>query len=142
MCKPRIKQCQIFICGDQCRLGNDQVADAAIIHYADRFACRVIHSFGRLETIGHTAQPQDGSGRYAFQTAGNFTDVGHSRIMWISQVAEVEQRLCIAVCAIMDTTAAIQIKPCIVFAFATLVSGDRLQEGFKFSRHKALFFSC
>lgn len=82
----------------------------------------------RLETVGHAAQPQDGSGSYAVQTAGDFTDVGRGRGLWVSQMAEVKQRLCIAIGAAVGTPAIVQVKACRVFAFATLVSGDGFQE--------------
>lgn len=86
----------------------------------------------RLETAGHAAQPQDGSGSYAVQAAGDFTDVGRGRDLRVSQVAEVEQRLCIAIGAVVGTPATVQVKACQVFAFAALVSGDGFQERFKF----------
>lgn len=80
----RIEHRQIFVLCDQRRLGNDQVADAAGVHPADGFAGCVMSAFRWLETICHAAQPQDGSGGYAVQAAGDFTDVGHGRVLRVS----------------------------------------------------------
>ncbi len=82
----------------------------------------------RLETVGHAAWPQNGYGSYAVQTAGDFTDVGRGRGLRVSQVAEVELRLCIAIGAVVSTPATVQVKACRIFAFADLVSGDGFQE--------------
>lgn len=134
-----IEQGHVFVLGHQRRLGDDQVAYAAVVHHADRFAGRVVAVFYGLETVGHTAQPQNGPGGYAVQTAGDFAGVRHRRGIGLSEVAEVEQRLCIAIDAVVGAATTVQVKARRVFAFAALISGDGFQKRFKFLWHK--FFS-
>lgn len=57
----------------------------------------------------------------------------------LSEVAEVEQRLCIAIDAVVSAATTVQVKARRVFALAALISGDGFQKRFKFLWHK--FFS-
>ncbi|MBV3302295.1 hypothetical protein [Parabacteroides distasonis] len=48
----------------------------------------MIHVFKGLETIGHTSESYNGAGGYFADGSDYFSDVGHCRMIGISQFAE------------------------------------------------------
>lgn len=103
----------------------------------------MIHVFKGLETIGHTSESYNGAGGYFADGSDYFSDVGHCRVIGISQFAESKQGFGVTIGTVMVTSFTIEVKTGGVIAFIPFITSYSLVEGFKIGRIPviSIFFS-
>ena len=91
----------------------------------------MIHVFKGLETISHTSESYNGAGGNFADGSDYFSDVGHCRVVGISQFAESKQGFGVTIGTVMVASFTIEVKTGGVIAFIPFITCYSLVKGFK-----------